>query len=171
MTLAQGAAERWRLLLDAGFCPCPPVKVVCGGEALPRDLARRLVAGGAEVWNLYGPTETTVWSTRQRVVAATVPCPSAGPSPIPASTWSTPGASPPVGVAGELVIAGAGVARGYRHRPELTAARFVPDPFAAGERAYRSRDRARWRPDGTLEFLGRVDHRSSCGGCASSPGR
>ncbi len=171
VTVAQGAPVSWRLLLDAGFCPRPPLKVLCGGEALPPDLARRLVGGGAEVWNLYGPTETTVWSTCQRVV------PAAGPVPIGRPIANTrvyvldEGGRPvPVGVAGELVIAGAGVARGYRRRPELTAARFVADPFVPGERAYRSGDRARWRADGALEFLGRVDHQIKLRGMRIEPG-
>jgi acyl carrier protein len=108
---------------------------------------------------MYGPTETTVWSTIQRV------SPGSGPVPIGRPVDNTrvyvlnAQRSPaPVGIMGELYIGGAGVARGYLHRDELTTDRFVADPFLAGERMYRTGDLARWLPDGTLECLGRIDN-------------
>ena len=134
--------------------------MLCGGEALPPDLARRLVAQAREVWNLYGPTETTVWSARHRLDGSDDrPC-SAGRSATPRCTSSTTISNlVPIGVAGELYIGGDGLARGYRQRGELTAERFMPDPFgAAGARLYRTGDLARWRADGALEYLGRFDH-------------
>lgn len=138
-------------------------RLMIGGEALPESLAselRVLVGARGEVHNMYGPTETTIWSTTHRVDG------SGGAVPL-----GTPIANTkchvvdahlslvPPGVAGELLIGGAGVARGYLGRPELTAERFIPDPFDdPGGRLYRTGDLARWRADGVLEFLGRLDH-------------
>ncbi len=113
---------------------------------------------------MYGPTETTDLVDRARVPAGRATrarSRSAGRSPTRRSTCSTARLQPvPVGVPGELYIGGAGVARGYLGRPDLTAERFVPDPFARAPaaRLYRTGDLARRRPDGALEFLGRIDH-------------
>ena len=156
-TAMQATPATWRLLLEAGWSG-PGVKMMCGGEALPRDLATELLDKG-ELWNLYGPTETTIWSCAERVGAdSTV---SIG-RPI-ANTQVyvlDPNFSPvPAGVPGELYIAGDGLARGYRGRPDLTAERFVPNPFGReGDRMYRTGDLARYLPDGRLECLGRLDH-------------
>jgi natural product biosynthesis luciferase-like monooxygenase protein len=137
-------------------------RLMVGGEALQPSLARELkgtIAG--HLMNMYGPTETTIWSAVHRVdeVAGIVPLgkPLANQEVYILDTRQQP---VPVGVPGELVIGGKGVVRGYLHRPELTAERFVPHPFrgAAGGRVYRTGDLARHRPDGTLEFLGRLDH-------------
>lgn len=139
-------------------------QLLVGGEALPSALAAELTAlVGGEVLNMYGPTETTVWSSVQRVrpdsVGASVPIgrPIANTRMYILDRHRQP---VPVGVPGELWIGGAGVARGYLNRPELTAERFLPDPFVAdaAARMYRTGDLARFRPDGTIEFLGRLDH-------------
>ena len=136
----------------------PLRRLVLGGEALPAPLAHDL-AGliDGELWNLYGPTETTVWSAAWRVEAAAV---SIG-RPI-ANTriylLDRDGQPAPLGVPAELAIGGAGVARGYLGRPDLTAERFVPDPYEPGARLYLTGDLARWRSSGDLEFLGRLDH-------------
>jgi amino acid adenylation domain-containing protein len=160
-TVVQATPATWRLLLNAGWRGGAGVKILCGGEALPRPLADRLIATGGEVWNVYGPTETTVWSTVHRLTTT------AGPVPIGRPIVNTqvyllgPGLAPvAAGEAGELVIGGDGLARGYRHRPALTADKFIPDPFSAepGRRLYRTGDLARFLPDGTLECLGRIDH-------------
>jgi len=141
-------------------------QMMVGGEAFPPELARELkglVQG--KVTNMYGPTETTIWSAIGDV---------GGDTPLPVNNVSI-GRSLvnqtvqvldeylqplPTGLAGELVIGGAGVVRGYWQRPELTAERFLPDPFATarGARMYRTGDLARFLPDGRLECLGRVDH-------------
>ncbi|HEX6911205.1 MAG TPA: amino acid adenylation domain-containing protein, partial [Longimicrobium sp.] len=136
--------------------------ILVGGEALPAPLAQQLrEATGGRVLNMYGPTETTVWSAVHEVDGG------AGAVPIGRPVANTQiyvvdGMMQPVpaGVAGELLIGGAGVVRGYLQRPALTAERFVPDPFGAvpGARLYRAGDLARRREDGTLEFLGRMDH-------------
>jgi amino acid adenylation domain-containing protein len=160
-SLLQATPATWRLLLAAGWRGKRNLKALCGGEALPRDLAQALLERVGELWNMYGPTETTVWSTLCKVEdlsrGVMIGRPIANtrvyvfePSGLPA----------PIGVAGELCIAGDGVARGYRNRPELTADRFVTVTLPDGrrERVYRTGDMARFRNDGQLEFLGRRDH-------------
>ena len=128
-------------------------------KALTRDLADRLLDNGAALWNLYGPTETTVYSSACRVEGGETPI-SIG-LPI-ANTrlyvLDNRMQAVSVGIPGELYIGGDGLARGYLNRPALTAERFVPSPFQAGARLYRTGDQVRWRPDKTLEFLGRLDH-------------
>ena len=154
-----------RAFLDADPSPCPGLRrVMASGEELPTDMARRFAERfpDAELHNLYGPTEAAVDVTAW-------PCQDLGPWP------GTPIGLPidnlrihlldsadavPVGIAGELFIGGVGVGRGYYGRPGLTAERFVPDPYAStpGDRLYRTGDLARRRPDGAIEFLGRIDH-------------
>ncbi|HEX7181390.1 MAG TPA: amino acid adenylation domain-containing protein, partial [Thermoanaerobaculia bacterium] len=162
----QATPSTWRLLLDTGWPGDPDLKALCGGEALPRDLASALRERVGELWNLYGPTETTVWSA-----AASLARGETGPVPIGRPIANTRiylldrnlRPAPP-SAAGRLHIGGAGVARGYLGRPDLTVERFVPDPISPlyggepGARLYDTGDLARLRPDGTLEFLGRVDH-------------
>ena len=137
-------------------------RVFCGGEALPGWLARRARERlpGAEIHNHYGPTEATVDVTAWAATADVLP----GNLPIGRPIANTriyildAQLDPvPVGVAGELYIGGAGVARGYLNRPELTAERFIPSPFVAGDRLYKTGDLGRYLPDGTIEFLGRND--------------
>ncbi|UFS85862.1 amino acid adenylation domain-containing protein [Bradyrhizobium daqingense] len=161
VSLIQATPSTWRMLLDHDGPSLPAnCRVLCGGEALPPDLARRLVAQAGEVWNLYGPTETTVWSARHRL-DATDDRPLLG-GPIGNTTLYVLGGDlnlAPVGVAGELYIGGSGLARGYWQRGGLTAERFIPDPFGLpGARLYRTGDVARWRPDGVLDYVGRADH-------------
>ncbi|WIX93020.1 amino acid adenylation domain-containing protein [Amycolatopsis sp. DG1A-15b] len=137
--------------------------VICGGEELNAELATRFaeVLPGATLYNLYGPTEATIAVTLHQVAAAGVTDPIPIGRPIPGTeilVLDHAGAPCPAGVTGELVIAGVQLARGYQGRPAQTAERFVPHPGRAGERLYRTGDRARWRPDGALEFLGRLDH-------------
>ncbi len=177
VTVMQATPATWRLLLAAGWEGRPPLRVLCGGEALPRDLADRLAARGAAVWNLYGPTETTIWSAVARVAGsgagglanAADPVGAAGGSmlaigrPIANTSLHVVDSRlhpAPIGVPGELLIGGHGVARGYRGRPDLTAERFIPDPWSedAGARLYRTGDLTRRRGDGEIEFLGRLDH-------------
>ncbi|MHB8519308.1 MAG: MupA/Atu3671 family FMN-dependent luciferase-like monooxygenase, partial [Limisphaerales bacterium] len=134
--------------------------MLLGGEALPADLAARWAAR-VHVRNMYGPTETTVWSTtcpiHQPNAAVPIGRPIANTRIYILDRHRQP---TPVGVPGELFIGGDGVGRGYWNRPELTAERFVPDPFCdkPGARLYRTGDLARYRPNGDLEFLGRLDH-------------
>jgi non-ribosomal peptide synthetase component F len=132
--------------------------MLCGGEALPRDLANRLLEGAGELWNMYGPTETTIWSSCTRVTAGsaaiTVGSPIGNTQFYVLDHHDQP---VPTGVPGQLHIGGDGVARGYYKRPELTAEKFIANPFAGG-RMYRTGDLARWLPDGRLQVVGRIDH-------------
>jgi amino acid adenylation domain-containing protein len=136
-------------------------RMLVGGEALPAPLARDIKAAiGGELRNMYGPTETTVWSTTQPIVDTTCAVPIGRPiGNTQAYIVDGFGQPVPAGVAGELLIAGAGVTRGYLNRPDLTAARFLPNPFvpAANARLYRTGDVARFLPDGSIDLLGRVD--------------
>jgi amino acid adenylation domain-containing protein len=159
-TVLQATPATWRLLLETGWAGQEDLRILCGGEALPRDLADRLLARGAAVWNLYGPTETTIWSAVWRVE------PGAGPVRIGHPIANTQlhvlddrQQPVPVGVVGELYIGGVGVALGYRGRPDLTAERFLADPFAGapGARMYRTGDLVRRWTDGAVECLGRAD--------------
>ena len=174
ITFLQATPATWRLLLEAGWQGQPTLKMLCGGEALPRALADRLLDKGAALWNVYGPTETTIWSSAWRVEAGETPI-SIG-RPIANTQFYVLDKrlrAVPVGVIGELYIGGSGLARGYRHRAALTAERFIPDPFGTtpGRRLYWSGDLARWRADGTLECLGRVDHQVKIRGYRVELGR
>jgi amino acid adenylation domain-containing protein len=160
-TVMQATPTTWRMLLDAGWKPSRPLKALCGGEPLPVALADRLTSLDIELWNMYGPTETTIWSTCARVdtrgQTLTIGRPIANTTLYILDKHRRP---VPVGVAGELWIGGDGLARGYRGRPDLTEERFIPDPLDAtdGARIYRTGDLARYRPDGAVEFLGRIDN-------------
>jgi aryl carrier-like protein len=131
--------------------------MLCGGEALPRELANRLMEGAGTLWNMYGPTETTIWSTCTQLSAGDAPI-SVGRPVANTQIYVLDRQDQPVlpGVPGQLHIGGDGVARGYHQRPELTAERFVGNPFHAG-RMYRSGDLAKWLPNGELQVLGRID--------------
>lgn len=167
ISVMQATPATWQMLLEHDSQAWPGLRVLCGGEALTGELAERLLARGVQLTNVYGPTETTVWSAAQaveRVDAAVVPIgrPLANNRLYILDDYLQP---QPPGVAGELYIGGAGLARGYAGRADLTAAAFVPNPFAvadapgagAGSRLYRTGDLARYRVDGSVEFLGRRD--------------
>lgn len=170
-TIMQATPATWRLLLESGWHGNRDLKVLCGGETLPRDLADRLLEKSASVWNLYGPTETTVWSTLHRVQAGDGPVVIGRPIANTEIYVLGPGLEPsPVGIAGELFIGGDGLARGYLNRPTLTAERFIAHPFCEGRRLYKTGDLARYRGDGTIEHLGRVDHQLKIRGFRIEPG-
>ncbi len=160
-TVMQATPATWRMLLESGWRGRAALRALCGGEALPGELAEALRGRCAELWNLYGPTETTIWSTVQRVeeTASGVPI-GRGIANTRLYVLDAAMEPAPVGVPGELYIGGAGVARGYLGRAALTAERFVPDGFGSesGERLYRTGDRVRWLAEGVLEYLGRADH-------------
>src|SRR5438270_10049122 len=156
----QATPVTWRMLLAAQWQGNQHLKILCGGEALPSELAQQLLPKGTSLCNLYGPTETTIWSTVRKIEPEdkmiTVGRPIANTQVylLDAQLQLVP-----VGIPGELYIGGDGLARGYLHRPELTAERFIPHPFSTepGARLYKTGDLARYRPDGSLEFLGRLD--------------
>jgi len=172
-TLMQATPATWKLLLEAGWDGDPQLTVLCGGEAFPADLAQALVERCAAVWNMYGPTETTIWSTLYRVRGREARVPIG--KPIDATqvyVLDRHGALQPQGVAGELYIGGAGVAEGYFRRPDLTAERFVADPYSRtpGGRMYRTGDAGRLRADGQLECLARLDDQIKLRGYRIEPG-
>jgi amino acid adenylation domain-containing protein len=160
-TALQATPTGWRMLVDAGGVPDGVKLRISGGEPLPRDLADAVGAGpGVRLWNMYGPTETTIYSGGWPV----------SPSPAPLEVGSIVAGTQhyvldaqlrpvPPGVFGEVCIGGAALASGYHGAPGMTAARFVPDPFAGqpGGRLYRSGDVGRWNRSGRLELAGRAD--------------
>ncbi len=160
-TVMQATPATWRILIDAGWEGSKQLKILCGGEALPRELANKLIEKSAALWNMYGPTETTIWSTVHQVSSTEGPVlvgrPIANTRIYILDHYMQPA---PIGVPGELCIGGAGVARGYMNRPELTQEKFIADPFSEepGARIYRTGDLARYLPDGNIELLGRIDH-------------
>lgn len=159
ITILQATPASWRMLLEAGWQGSPGLKALIGGEPLPADLLQPLLERTASLWNMYGPTETTIWSSVRRMTPADVEI-TVG-RPIANTTFyilDDRRQPVPVGVAGELYIGGDSVARGYRGRPELTAERFLPDPFRPGQRIYRTGDLAKYRADGEVIHLGRLDH-------------
>lgn len=167
VTFMGATPATFRLLLEAGWTPASGFKIHCGGEVVPPDLIDRLIASGAHVWTVYGPTETTVYATSHLVTRGESPLPIGRPLQNTRTyIVDAYGQLVASGARGELLIGGGGVARGYLERPELTAEKFVDNPFAAQERAfgltppprlYRSGDVVRRRRDGVLEFVGRID--------------
>ncbi|HEY9649207.1 MAG TPA: amino acid adenylation domain-containing protein, partial [Coleofasciculaceae cyanobacterium] len=167
-TVMQATPATWRLLISSGWQGSPTLKILCGGEAMSRNLANQLLVRSASVWNMYGPTETTIWSAVHQVEP--------GDNAVPIgraiantqiylvdSDWNSKTDAiqlVPVGEPGELLIGGVGLSRGYLNRPELNQERFIPDPFSTepGAYLYRTGDLARYLPDGKIECLGRMDH-------------
>ncbi len=170
-TVLQATPVTWQGLIEAGWKGQRNLRAFCGGEALSRDLAEQLLPRVAELWNLYGPTETTVWSAAHKVSSGRGPVPIGHPiDNTDVYVLDAHRKLAPVGVAGELYIGGTGVARGYLHREDLTAERFVPHPFAPDKRLYRTGDLARRLADGTLECLGRIDNQIKIRGFRIEPG-
>ncbi|HEU5227014.1 MAG TPA: amino acid adenylation domain-containing protein, partial [Ktedonobacteraceae bacterium] len=163
-TVMQGTPQTWRLLLQAGWQGKAGVRLLCGGEALPAELAQQLVGKGKELWNLYGPTETTIWSVVERIEEGQ---PVRIGKPIGNTrvyVLDEQGEPVPVGVVGELWIAGESVGMGYWAAAGQTAERFVPEGYGReeGSRRYGTGDLVRWVRDeggeaGKLEYVGRRD--------------
>ncbi len=160
VTLMQATPATWHLLLGAGWAGDERLRVLCGGEALAPELAGELRGRAGAVWNVYGPTETTIWSTAARVSRVETPVP-VGEALANTRVYVLDAQQQPVpvGVRGALWIGGAGLARGYAGRADLTAERFRPDPYAAepGARMYETGDVGRRQYEGRLEVLGRGD--------------
>ncbi|MEM9272243.1 MAG: amino acid adenylation domain-containing protein [Cyanobacteria bacterium P01_F01_bin.143] len=177
ITLLQATPATYQMLLAAEWNSSQKLKILCGGEELPQELAEKLQQNASSLWNMYGPTEATIWSTvyevtsQERSAKSSVPIGEAIANTqvyILDSYLQTV----PIGVTGELYIGGAGLAQGYHNRPELTGEKFIPNPFlggGAGERRsggaeenapllYKTGDLARHNTDGNIEFLGRIDN-------------
>jgi len=158
VTVLQATPTTFRLLLGSGWRGGSRLRLLCGAETLTRELADELLPRCGELWNLYGPTEASVWALAARVTEGGGPVPIGRPLPnMQAFVLDAQDQPQPVGVVGELCLGGVGLARGYWRRPELTAQAFVRNPLREGERMYRTGDRARFLPDGSVEFHGRRD--------------
>lgn len=160
-TIMQATPATWRLLLTSGWKGSPALKILCGGEAFPQDLASDLLNRSASVWNMYGPTETTVWSTCYQITDANKPLLIGRPIANTTVYILDESLQPvPVGVAGNLWIGGDGVTRGYLNRPELTERAFIRNPFStdSNDIIYKTGDIARYYSDGNIECLGRSDN-------------
>jgi amino acid adenylation domain-containing protein len=160
VTFMQATPVTWQLLLAASWQGSPKLKIVSGGEALSKELGERLLPKCAQLWNLYGPTETTVWSSAYRVASLETPISIGKPlNNVKYYILDSHLRPLPIGVPGELYIGGDCLARGYLKRPELTAAKFINDPFdqQPEARLYKTGDLARYLEDGTVDCLGRLD--------------
>jgi amino acid adenylation domain-containing protein len=159
VTFLQGTPATWRLLIDSGWEGKAGLQAVCTGEAMPKDLVRKLFPRVGRLWNMYGPTETTIWSTGYKFSGPDDPVLIGRPvANTQVYILDQRLAPTPIGVTGELYIGGDGLADGYLHKPELTAQRFVANPFSkTGARLYKTGDLARYRRDGNIECLGRND--------------
>jgi len=160
ISVFQATPATYQMLLGAGWEGSREIKLLCGGEAFPAELASQLLSRCNELWNMYGPTETTIWSTTKKITASESPMPIGKPIlGTQAYILNDRQVPVPIGVSGELYIAGDGVARGYHALPELTAERFVEDPFSGdiGARMYRTGDLARIADNSDITYLGRLD--------------
>lgn len=160
----QATPATWRIMLESGWEGKSDLRILSGGEAMTADLARQLLPRCRELWNLYGPTETTIWSSLDRVTSADKISLGAPIANTTFHVFDENRTAARAGEPGELWIGGLGLALGYLNRPDLTAERFVPDPADPSARLYRTGDEVRYRADGTLEFLGRLDHQVKLNG-------
>jgi acyl-coenzyme A synthetase/AMP-(fatty) acid ligase/aryl carrier-like protein len=159
-TMMQATPATWRLLLEVGFTAPAGFKMLCGGEALPRELATRLLETGARLWNMYGPTETTIWSSCAEITPdtaeITIGAPIANTQFYVLDRFDR---LAPIGVPGQLHIGGEGLARGYFKAQELTLDKFIANPFGGpSPRLYRTGDVARRTANGSILLSGRMDH-------------
>ena len=163
-TIMQATPATWQMLITSGWVGSKQLKILCGGEALSRDLAEKLIEKSAEVWNLYGPTETTIWSTIYRLENNQLSKPIV---PIGRPVANTQiyildrQLQPvPIDVSGELYIGGKGLSRGYLNRTDLTSEKFIDtnDYKNCNQKLYKTGDLARYLADGNIEYLGRIDN-------------
>jgi len=162
ISIMQATPATWKILIESGWDNSPQLTCLCGGEAMPRQLATELLDRCRQVWNMYGPTETTVWSTIFQITNDNLAGETVVPIGLPIDNTSIyildEAQRPvPIGIPGELFIGGDGVATGYLNRPDLTNERFINNPFRAGQKMYHTGDIARYRSDGVVEYIGRAD--------------
>jgi amino acid adenylation domain-containing protein len=180
ITAMQATPVTWQLLLAAKWEGNPRLKAFCGGEAFPMKLADSLYSRCESVWNMYGPTETTIWSAVRKVNVSPQKDDSQdkpvtiGPPIVDTQLYILdPNLQPvPIGIPGHLHIGGIGLARGYINQPDLTAEKFIPDPFSSvpGQRLYKTGDLASFLPNGDIRFLGRMDFQIKIRGFRIEPG-
>jgi len=172
-TVIQMAPALWRILVASGWRGAPNLRIISGGEALTRTLADQLLDRADIVFNAYGPTETTIWSTIHRVERGDGPVPIGHPlANTQLHVLDSARQLLPIGVPGELYIGGDGVARAYLGRPDLSAERFVANPFASGGdgRLYRTGDTVKRLRNGDIEYIGRADNQVKIQGIRIEPG-
>ncbi|MBS1600361.1 MAG: amino acid adenylation domain-containing protein [Bacteroidetes bacterium] len=161
VTVMQATPSTWKMMLESGWNSKLPLKVLCGGEALPKDLADKLLSKCGSLWNMYGPTETTIWSTVKQIMPTdefiTIGHPIDNTQVYILDEYMKPLTE---GAVGEIFIAGDGVARGYLNRPELTSERFPDNSISGkkGEKMYRTGDLGKFLENGEVQCLGRIDH-------------
>jgi len=164
ISLMQATPSTWHLLLDSGWQGKQDLRILCGGEAMTIELAKKLLSKCKELWNMYGPTETTIWSLIKKIEPGFGNITLGKPIDNTRIFILNENLQPqPIGVPGELHISGEGLASGYLNRPELTAGRFIDTPQALKEfepdlKLYKTGDLSRFLPNGDIEFLGRLDH-------------
>ncbi|WP_293116829.1 non-ribosomal peptide synthetase [Okeania sp. SIO1I7] len=161
-TIMQGTPATWQMLINAGWSgKSQKMKILCGGEAISEKLGKSLQQTGGEIWNMYGPTETTIWSSIKKINNNSSIKSIGQPINNTQMYILDKNQQPvPIGVAGELHIGGAGLARGYRNQQKLTAEKFIPHPCSEEKNAriYKTGDQARYLPTGEIEYLGRIDN-------------
>ncbi|WP_265445534.1 non-ribosomal peptide synthetase [Acetivibrio straminisolvens] len=161
VSIMQATPATWRLMIEEGWEGNKGLTVLCGGEALSKELAKQLLDRCGTLLNVYGPTETTIWSTIAKVEhdtdKITIGKPIANTQVYVLDENMNP---VPAGIPGELYIGGDGLARGYLNQPHLTEEKFIKDPFRNkdGARLYKTGDMVKFLSDGNLEFIGRNDH-------------
>jgi amino acid adenylation domain-containing protein len=159
INLLQATPATWRLLLESRWFGQKDLTALCGGEALPRDLARELIARTGTLWNVYGPTEATVWASASRITDADEPITIGRVLPQYEAYILDDQRRPlPPGTIGSLYLGGPALARAYRNRPDLTQEKFVNHPFQANARVYDTGDLCRYRADGQIEYISRKDN-------------
>ncbi|GHB61491.1 non-ribosomal peptide synthetase [Persicitalea jodogahamensis] len=157
VSMIQATPATYKMMLAAGWETPQPVKVLCCGEPLSKDLAQKLMARCASLWNMYGPTETTIYSTGKQILPSDQLITIGRPiHNTQVYILDDTGKQLGIGSVGEITIAGAGVARGYHNRPELNAEKFVNNPFGDGL-LYRTGDLGKWTSTGEIHCLGRMD--------------
>ncbi|WOD44518.1 non-ribosomal peptide synthetase [Hwangdonia lutea] len=160
ITMLQATPSTWQMLIDSGWEKPLALKALCGGEALPMALAKKILKQVNELWNVYGPTETTIWSATKQIKATDELIAIGHPiANTQLYVINEQGVLMPPGTIGELCIAGDGLANGYWKRPDLTAKKFITNVFdsTGNARLYRTGDLARLLPTGEVECLGRID--------------
>ncbi|WP_183559193.1 non-ribosomal peptide synthetase [Mucilaginibacter sp. SP1R1] len=160
VTILQATPYTWRMMLVSGWDEKMPLKVFCGGEAFPKDLAAQLLPKCAEIWNMYGPTETTIYSTVKQITHEDDITIGRPVNNTQVYIVDEALKNHTDGTIGEIYIGGDGVAVGYLNRLELSAERFVEDIFSGipGSKMYRTGDLGKIREDGEIVCLGRIDH-------------
>lgn len=160
ITVLQATPTTWQMLIDTGWTETLPIKALCGGEQLPMTLAKKLLSRVDALWNMYGPTETTIWSTTKQILAddelLTIGKPIANTQIY---ILNEQGVLMGPGQIGEIVIGGDGVAEGYWKRPDLSAQKFISNPFepSSNSKLYRTGDLGKLLSSGEIQCLGRMD--------------